>query len=782
MAFIQKRKRKSTSNDDEPLRNKKLVDRIEQDLKSCEDRGKWIEEAKRCEEFRNGHQWEDEDKDLLREQKRPSITFNLTRRVIDAIVGTEIQHRQRILFLPRQPNKPDVAAAADLATDAVDWAIERSKGTHERSLAFRDAAIRGVGCVGYRLDYETDPDGQLAIERVDSYEMWWDPAARAANLEDAKWVARKRKWRIEDIREEFGKDLTDQVVSSSDLGRSIPLGSGDDGSSYTKVLNLQSNVFGGIGQRVTPGTPSEWRKGEAEVVEFQWYEKEKFYRVLERAPAPPAPPEPGMEMPGPQGPMDATAQMNGFGPGVGQSTAPGMTAASTPPPSAGAPPGMLPPGGAPPTMAPPPPPEPQERWVSFSTSEYDDLLERHRMAAEMAIGRGEEPPPPPAAVKQTRRKYKQAFIANGVLLREDDHWHDGITYNFITWDWDPKERVWFGLIRDLIDPQKAVNKWVAQGIHHFNSSAKGAVLVEPNAVVNPATLPTDWAKPSAIIHVNTGAIASKKIEVVPSQPLPEAVTTMTQYAMQALQQIPGVNVELLGASEGDEPGVTVSRRQAQGLTILAPLFDALTRFRLTEAKTVFRIVKKYLSDGRLIRIGDAHDIEYRALLQEDFAEDYDLVIDDAPRDPNAKRLVWEMLQSVLPLIVRQNGDLPDALKDYMPLPASAIAELKKEAAMKAQQPPPPPKKDENPEWIAAEIALTRAQAELASARAKAILQQAGMGTAETAQDMVLEKKRFEQESKSQDRELSIAEDENTLNALDTLKRDLDPDVPGVRAG
>jgi len=779
-----KGKRKTKAQRDQESRETRLVKRIRDDLKEAgESRSQWIEQAKECENFRNGHQWSEEDEAVLRDQKRPKITFNLIRRVVDAIVGTEIQHRQKILFLPRKPNNVTGAGAADLATDSVDWAIELAKGPHERSMVFRDATVRGVGAAAYRLDYDDDPDGRLVIERVDSFEMYWDPASRKQNLEDAAWVARKRLWRKEEAEDEFGKDILDRAAVNTSDSSVAPFGPGSDGDSPTRVTNFGNNIFAPGGQKVTPGTPDRQLGDFVEVVEYQYREREPFYRVLEEPePQPPmGDPSMGAGMP-PAPPMDPSAMGMGAptsAPDLGQST----DLAPPPPPPGGAPPPMAGPGMPPPDAAPPgpppgpppPPPDPatqQPKWTSLSVDEYQKAVDRLT-----ALGQ-----PPPPAVRMTRWKYKQAWLAGNTLLREDDLWVDGFTYLFMTWDWDSKDNVWYGLVRDLIDPQRGANKWFSQGVHAFNSGTKGTLFVESNAVVDAENLVNDYAKPGAIIRMKPDAIAQGRIQVQQPAPFPEAVSTMIQYAMSALREIPGINIDPMGTDTGGDSGASLAGRQAQGLTILAPLFDALTRFRESEAKLVLRILKKFFLDGRLIRVGDPHQFEYKPLLAEEFSEDYDLVLDDAPRDPDQKRRVWELMQTIMPMIVRQNGQLPDTFKDFAPLPTSAITEWKKEDEEKAAAPPPPPPMDEDPRMIEAKIQLVQAQAQLALARAQAMSKEAGIGLAETAQGMGLKEREMKLKEKESASNTASQRDKDTLDSLDTLQRLQNPNFPGVRAG
>lgn len=763
--------KKSSKGNVKAKNDRAILDRVNKDLKDGrKDLSDWRKEAQQADDFYNGHQWEDDDVRVLMEQMRPQITFNRIKPVIQAIVGTEIQHRQKIVFLPRHPPEEDVAAASDLATDAVDWAIARARGEYERSLTFQDMVIRGVGFIGLSLDFEDDPEGKLCMDRTNPDEMVWDTTARKQNLEDAKWMARRKWMTVAEVKEQFpDADLRMQL----DADRPPEQGADND-DLPTSITMTNPDPYREGAQKVTRGFPEPGEKGMVMVTQYQYYEKEPYYRVLESdipmdggagggagpgggAPSSPEPspgPAPTMgfppstpQMPPPPPQVNGMAppgpppsSIPGSGPGAPPPAAPAMPpemvggqGPGAPPPGpppggqGAPPPGMAPPPGGPPPGAEPdepPPPPPPDKWTSLSVDEFQQLVDRLA-----AMGQG-----PPPAVKLRRKKWKQVFSTDNTLLDQQDLWMDGFTYKAMTCLWDSKKRYWYGLVRSMIDPQKGANKWFSQGVHHFNSGAKGALLVETGAVTQPNKLGNDWAKPSPIIQLRDGALSEGRIKVEQPAPFPEAAATMIQYAVAALRDATGVNLDMLGASEGDDPGVTVQKRQTQGLTILANVYAALSRYREDEAQTILKILKKHLSDGRWIRIGGPYNSNYRQLLMEDFAEDYDMVIDDEPRDPNQKRETWDQIQPLLPILIR-NNQMPDGLIEYAPLPASIISKLKKQMAEQADAPPPPVKKEENPDWVQSEIDKNHAEIEFIMARAKAISAETGIGVAQTAQEM-----------------------------------------------
>ena len=78
---------------------------------------------------------------------------------------------------------------------------------------------------------------------------------------------------------------------------------------------------------------------------------------------------------------------------------------------------------------------------------------------------------------------------------------------------DGSVKVWYGLMRSLMDPQRAANKWLSQGINMFNSSAKGVLLIEENVVSNPRSLVSDWTRPNGIIQFKPDTLAQQRYQV-----------------------------------------------------------------------------------------------------------------------------------------------------------------------------------------------------------------------------------------------------------------------------
>lgn len=169
-------------------------------------RAEWRKEAMRCFDFVAGHQWSEEDLNVLRTQERPAITFNRIGPYIDSVCGLEINNRQEQRIIPRQIGS---AGVSDLLTGAVKWVRDETDAEDEESAAFRDALVCGEGWTETRLSYDDDPDGMISIVHTDPLEMYPDPASRRANYADARYV-----FRVRDVPVDYARTLAPDVADS----------------------------------------------------------------------------------------------------------------------------------------------------------------------------------------------------------------------------------------------------------------------------------------------------------------------------------------------------------------------------------------------------------------------------------------------------------------------------------------------------------------------------------------------------------------------------------------
>ena len=210
----------------------------------------------------------------------------------------------------------------------------------------------------------------------------------------------------------------------------------------------------------------------------------------------------------------------------------------------------------------------------------------------------------------TRREWKQAYLGADIL-EENEPCKDRPTFGAITGYWDNEKRMWFGLLRQMKDPQKYANKWLSQTLHIINSNSKGGLFVEDDATDDIRELEENYAAADSVIKLRSGGI--QKVLPKPKVEMPASLMQLTEFAITAIRDVSGVNMELLGLQDQNQPGVLEYQRKQAAMTTLAVLFDALRQYRKRQAEVMLFYMTEYLADGRLIRIADEDGERYAPL-------------------------------------------------------------------------------------------------------------------------------------------------------------------------
>ena len=282
------------------------------------------------------------------------------------------------------------------------------------------------------------------------------------------------------------------------------------------------------------------------------------------------------------------------------------------------------------------------------------------------------------AVKQFRRVYKQAYLG-GQIIGEVTPCpaKDRFTYQCITGERDRNKGTWFGLVRLMRDPQMWANKWLSQTLHILNSTAKGGILAETDAFKDPVTAQETYAQPDAITWVNPGAIQKGKIMQKPGGGIPAAYVNLLEFAISSIRDVTGINMELLGLRDANQPGVLEAQRKQAAMTILATMFDSLKRFRKNVGRVRLRYIQIFLADGRLIRVIGRDGMQMVPLLKQAVQGEYEVVIEDAPTSPNSKEDTWNAIGQMLPFFRGlMTPEVALTILEYSPLPSKLVDALK----------------------------------------------------------------------------------------------------------
>lgn len=224
----------------------------------------WRDEAEQCYGFVAGDQWSESDKSKLEEQMRAAVVFNRVGPMVDSVAGSEVNNRQAVRYIPRQPGD---SAVNELLSGAADYVRDQCDAEDEESDAFLDAVICGVGWTETRMDYSDNPDGDIKVERRDPLTMRWDPSAKKRNLSDRRWQQHDEMMSLEDVEAQW-PDKADEIAASSSLG----FDETPDPHDADPEMAYRQN---GVGY--------DRKTGRVRVTRHQWYELEAYYAVLDPA-------------------------------------------------------------------------------------------------------------------------------------------------------------------------------------------------------------------------------------------------------------------------------------------------------------------------------------------------------------------------------------------------------------------------------------------------------------------------------------------------------------------
>ena len=321
--------------------------------------------------------------------------------------------------------------------------------------------------------------------------------------------------------------------------------------------------------------------------------------------------------------------------------------------------------------------------------------------------------------RQPKKVYYTAVLGAKVLSYDKSQSQKAFARQAITGYRDRNKKQWVGLVRGMRDPQKWANALFSSVLHQIQVSGKG-VMMEKDAVDNVQQAERDWANASKIVWVKTGALGQHpKVKQKDQNSIPAGTMELMQFALSSFRDVTGVNVEAMGLADRQQAASLEYQRRQAASTILAPFFDGFRRYRKEQGRLTLDLMRKLLSDNRLVRVVGPDYERYVPLMRDDDTLQYDIIIDEAPSSPNQKEANWMILQQMLPVIAK---DLSPAvvgkLMKASPLPESVVNDFIEAAEKESHSQGP------SPEQMQAEMQAQQMQFEMAQGQQKAELESA----------------------------------------------------------
>lgn len=179
---------------------------------AAESRRDWDKEAEEDYLFYTGKQWGEGDLEQLKKQKRPAITINKVKPLINLLSGYQRLNRYEPEFLPRTAEDLPLAKIRKGVTKQI---FDLNSYDYVESHVFQDGCLGGRGWfeVAFEYDY-TQPHGEwyrgrAIIKRRSPFDIYVDPESREWDLSDAEYVADARWVGKERLKRHFPERAAD---------------------------------------------------------------------------------------------------------------------------------------------------------------------------------------------------------------------------------------------------------------------------------------------------------------------------------------------------------------------------------------------------------------------------------------------------------------------------------------------------------------------------------------------------------------------------------------------
>lgn len=503
------------------------------------------------------------------------VMINRGKSYIDSFTGFAIQNRRTIKFQARMPSSEEQQLYSFYMNGAAKSLRDKANADQVESLQDKQMAICGYAGVEKALVFEDegtsrDPNGEVIYECVPYNQLFWDRNARWPNNLDAKYVYRRKCYELEEAKKLFkGSDDGDFSADSTPGNGKFTYYPG--GGNYDKIAEDEA----------------EQDKNEVYVYNYQYWNREKYYRVVN--------------------PIIKLKQEN---PALAEAAYVGMKRAA-------------------------------ELLLSqTSRREQPDLFDFSPDAPIMIMA--------PTMFKKMfplfgeagidlsfdeafRRIYYTAIMSDNTVfdqVKSIDQY--GFSIKFKTADYDEANKCWIGMMAAMENPIIYNNKILTELMRIIASNSKGGLLYERGATNNPAELERNWAMTDRSIELNDGGLMKIKPKAEPY--VPSGYENLISLFDTYLGQVT-FDKSFLGSSENKLEAASLQRQRVkQVTTVLAPMFDSITLYQKEDARSnesYIRVLSE-IDPSRLINlVGEDGQRQVIEMSPDYLTDAYDIELSEA---------------------------------------------------------------------------------------------------------------------------------------------------------
>ena len=158
--------------------------RAQEDLQNFFDR--MLEEN----EMYSSRQWLGADREKLENEDKACMTVNFIKKMIDSVSGNERQNRYDMRIEPEETNDE---LLAEILNKSYKWVYNNGGFSEENSLAYKNAAITGLGWLFADISFEDDfVSGDVVLRAISPFELLFDPNTKFKNFKDSEFFIYKK--------------------------------------------------------------------------------------------------------------------------------------------------------------------------------------------------------------------------------------------------------------------------------------------------------------------------------------------------------------------------------------------------------------------------------------------------------------------------------------------------------------------------------------------------------------------------------------------------------------
>ena len=569
----------------------------------------------------NNGQWDDGDVKIYQDQKRPKLTQNMILTIVAAVAGEERTNRQEMKFYGNEESDDGTAHGLN---GILKWVMQSCMGEFALSNQFLSDIVAGEGWVVPTIDYFDDPEGLIKVEHVDEDEIYDDPLAKCPVSSDSRRMSRLKLLSEDEI---FGRwPDKKEVITAGWAAKGL------------SVAGAETDNMGAKDIYLTPGDVSSLKLYDAKkkmfaVMETWWWQIEDGIVVVDE-----------------QTQMLVEKSPEEFAEMQAQRQ--------------------------------------QEQQAAFQQALSATIQQTSLMASTALAGMPAMPqpnpmsmiPPPLQASERKIKCFYQAYWSNGVLLeKKKAPLKDLKRFPYVPARaiWDKGEAEWKGLVRFIIDSQKQHNVEQSSIVQLIQLMPKSSWMAPKGAFHNKHEWQTKLAVPGTMLEYN----ASKgKPEPIKQPDLPRHLIDMAMTRPQAMREISGVNVDMMGQRVGNDPMVAMEMRQKAAKTVLAPIFDNYRMTKIALGKVLLAFIQAYITIGRKLRVLGPEGVQYAQMTEQAQIGKYDVTVEETNATVNDRIATLNILQTTLPQMMKAGIGITPSFIDLMPMPPHVRDDWKRQIA------------------------------------------------------------------------------------------------------